>query len=124
MAQIKRDIIILGEITKEPQGAGKCEDKEGSIMMNGQAEGKREDERLGEMGGDGERWGEVISHCGPEQPKIHTEELGHSLVRLLVCSHRSLVGLLQIARFARALRCAHWFARLLTSLTPSLVGND
>ena len=54
MAQIKRDIIILGEITKEPQGAGKCEDKEGSIMMNGQAEGKREDERLGEKL-DGER---------------------------------------------------------------------
>ena len=46
--------IILGEITKEPQGAGKCEDKKGSIMMNGQAEGKREDERLGEKL-DGER---------------------------------------------------------------------
>ena len=49
--------------------------------------------------------------------------LGHSLVRSLVRSHRSLVRLLRTARFARALRCAHSFARSLPSLTPSLVGK-
>ena len=38
----------------------------------------------------------------PEQPKIQTAVLGHPLVR----SHRSLVRLLQTARFAHALRCA------------------
>ena len=43
-------------------------------------------------------------HCGPEQPRIQTEVLGHSLVHLLV-------------------RCAHSFARSLTSLTRSLVGK-
>ena len=40
-------------------------------------------------------------HCGPEQPKIQTEVLGHSLVPLLVCSHCSLVRLL--AYFAHSL---------------------
>ena len=40
-----------------------------------------------------------------------------------VRSHRSLVRMLRTARFARALRCAHSFARSLTSLTPSLVGK-
>ena len=39
--------------------------------------------------------------------------LGHSLVRLLVRSHRSLIHLLRTARFAHALRCAHSFARSL-----------
>ena len=43
--------------------------------------------------------------------------------RSSVRSHRSLVRLLQTARFARAFRCAHSFARSLTSLTPSLVGQ-
>ena len=43
--------------------------------------------------------------------------------RSSVRSHRSLVRLLRTARFARALRCAHSFARLLTLLTPSLVGK-
>ena len=33
-------------------------------------------------------------HCGPEQPKIQAEVLGHSLVRSLVRSHRSIVRLL------------------------------
>ena len=63
------------------------------------------------------------AHFGPEQPKIQTEVLGHSLVRSLVRSHRSLPRLLRTARFARALRCAHSFARSLTSLTPSIVGQ-
>ena len=43
--------------------------------------------------------------------------LGHSLLRSLVRSHRSLIRLLRTARFARALRCAHSFA---CSLTRSL----
>ena len=43
-------------------------------------------------------------HNGRKQPRIQTEVLGHSLVRSLVRSHRSLV-------------------RSLTSLTPSLVGK-
>ena len=46
--------------------------------------------------------------------------LGHSLVRLLICSHRSLIRLLHPACM---LRCAHLFARSLTSLTPSLLGQ-
>ena len=62
-------------------------------------------------------------HYGRKQPRIQTVVLGHSLVRSLVPSHRSLVRLLRTARFARALRCAHSFARSLTSLTPSLVGK-
>ena len=39
--------------------------------------------------------------------------LGHSLLRSLVHSHRSLIRLLRTARFARALCCAHSFARSL-----------
>ena len=49
--------------------------------------------------------------------------LKYRATRLSVCSHRSLVRLLRTARIARALRCAHSFARSLTSLTPSLVGK-
>ena len=45
--------------------------------------------------------------------------LGHSLVRSLVRSHRSLIRWLRTARFARALRCAHSFARSLTHSLPS-----
>ena len=41
--------------------------------------------------------------------------IGHLFVRSLVRSHRSLVRLLRTARFARALRSAHSFARSLTS---------
>ena len=40
--------------------------------------------------------------------------LGHSLLRSLVRSHRSLIRLLRTARFARALCCAHSLARSLT----------
>ena len=60
-------------------------------------------------------------HYGRKQPRIQTEILGHSLVRSLIRSHRSIFRLLRTARFARALRCAHSFARSLTLLTPSLV---
>ena len=38
--------------------------------------------------------GKQGEHCGPELPKVKTEVLGHSLVRTLVCSHRSFVCLL------------------------------
>ena len=55
------------------------------------------------------------------QPRIPTEVLGQSLIRLLVSSHRSVVCLLRTTRFACALRCAHSFPRSLTSLTASLV---
>ena len=63
------------------------------------------------------------AHYGLEQPKIQTEVLGHSLVRLLVCSHRSLVCLFRTACFACALRCAHSLACSLILLTLSLVGQ-
>ena len=56
-------------------------------------------------------------HYGLDQPRIHTEVLGHSLVRSLVCLHYSLIRLLCTTCFARALHCT------LTSLTPSLVGQ-
>ena len=49
--------------------------------------------------------------------------LGHSLVRLLVRSHCSLICLLCTACFARALHCTHLFACSLTLLTPKLVGK-
>ena len=79
----------------------------------------------------------LFFHFGPERPKIQNEVLGHSLVRLLVCSHHSLVRLLRPTHFARALcsralprslvrslaHFAHSLAPLLTSLTPSLVGQ-
>ena len=61
-----------------------------------------------------------FAHYGPKQQRIQTEVLGHSLIHSLVRSHRSLIRMLRTARFARALRCAHSFARSLTSLTPSL----
>ena len=46
----------------------------------------------------------MSGHGGPEQPRIQTGVLGHSLVSSLVCLHRSLVY-------------------SLTSLTPLLVGQ-
>ena len=51
--------------------------------------------------------------------EIELLELGHSLVRSHVHSHRSLTHLLCTARFARALRCARSFARSLTRSLPS-----
>ena len=61
-------------------------------------------------------------HCGQEQPRMQTEVVGHSLVRLLVCSHHSLVRLLRTARFARALHCAHLFAHFAHSFARGKVG--
>ena len=46
--------------------------------------------------------------------------MGHSLIRSLAHSHRSLVRSLRTARCARALRCAHSFTR---SLTHSLLSS-
>ena len=51
--------------------------------------------------------------------KLMRRVLGHSLVRSLFSSHRPLICLLRIARFARVLRCAHSLARLLTHSLPS-----
>ena len=45
--------------------------------------------------------------------------LGHSLVYLLICSHRLLICLLCTACFACARRCAHSFVHLLTHSFPS-----
>ena len=45
--------------------------------------------------------------------------LSHSLVQSLICSHLSLIRLTCTAHFARALRCAHSFARLLAHSLPS-----
>ena len=67
--------------------------------------------------------GRGVPHYGPEQPRIQTEVLDHSLVLLLVRSHRSLICLFRTTRFPCALRCTHSLARSLTSLTPSLVGH-
>ena len=55
---------------------------------------------------------------GSEQPKVKTE-LGHSLVRPLVRSHRSLIRLLRPTCFARALRCTHSLAHSLPSSLES-----
>ena len=57
------------------------------------------------------------THYGPEQPRIHTEVLDHSLVCSLVCLHRSLVRLLHPAHFAHSL-ASLIFSR--ASLTQSL----
>ena len=52
-------------------------------------------------------------HCGPEQPRIQNAVLGHSLVRSLIYSHRSLIHLL---RPAHSFTCS----ALLTALTRLL----
>ena len=59
------------------------------------------------------------THSDPKLIEIASLVMGHSLVRSLVRSHRSPVRLLRTARFARALRCAHSFARSLTHSLPS-----
>ena len=51
----------------------------------------------------------VLNHSG-----MTHKVLGHSLVRSLVHSHRTLIHFLRTARFARALRGAHSLDRLLT----------
>ena len=48
--------------------------------------------------------------------KLTRRALGHSLLRSLVGSHRSLICLLRTARFARASRRAHSLARLVNRL--------
>ena len=53
------------------------------------------------------------STLGQNNQEHRLQVLGHSLVRLLICSDCSLVCLLRTTRFAR----------LLTALIPSLVGR-
>ena len=59
-------------------------------------------------------------HYGRLQPRIQTAVLGHSLVRLLVRSHRSLIRLL---RFAYSAALTRSLARSLRSL-PCSSQND
>ena len=59
-------------------------------------------------------------HGGLDERVIGTLVMGHSLLRSLVCSHRSLIRLLCTARFARAFRCAHSLAH---TLAPELMGK-
>ena len=60
-------------------------------------------------------------HSGLGQPRIETQVLGHSLLHLFVCSHRTLIYLLCTARFTSTLRCAQSFAHSLISYTSKLV---
>ena len=53
-------------------------------------------------------------HSDSRDHEIGTLVMGHSPIRSLVRSHRSLVRLLRTARFARALCCAHSFTPLLS----------
>ena len=75
----------------------------------------------------------VQFHAGTHEPRINPRlvetwktfkstrrELGHSLLRSLIRSHRSLIRLLRTARFARAFHYAHLLAH---SLTPELMGK-
>ena len=112
----KRDSIALRGVSRGPPG---------QETRGGLDNGKGAEQCVGDICTPG-RWRMVLYstlHSGPEQPKIQTEILGHPLVRSLVCSHHSLVHLLQTARFAGALHCTHLFACSLISLTPSLMGK-
>ena len=60
----------------------------------------------------------VLNHSGMTMKSTH-KVLGHSLVRSLVHSHRTLIRFLRTARFARALRCAHSFVRSPIHSLPS-----
>ena len=57
-------------------------------------------------------------HYGPEQPRIPTKALGHSLVYSLAPLTRLLVLL------RCALRCVHPFGRLLAFSLPSSRGSE
>ena len=59
-------------------------------------------------------------HSNPEFLEIGMFVMGHSLIHSLVRSH---ICSLSTARFARALRCAHSFARTLHSLVPDARGT-
>ena len=61
---------------------------------------------------------------GRKPKKLTGRVLGHSFLCSLALSHRSLIRLPRIVRFARALHRAHLFVRLLPrSLTPELMGG-
>ena len=78
---------------------------------------QKEDDKRGGRGG-------RKDHCGPEQPRIQTEVLCHSLVRSPVRSHCSHICLLCLAQFTRGLHCAYLFTCPLFSLTSSLDGQS
>ena len=59
----------------------------------------------------GSEWAQRTKQC--RASKIETSEMSHSLLCLLVCLHRSLICLLQTARFAHALCCVHLLSRSL-----------
>ena len=65
----------------------------------------------------------LVIHCGPDQPRIQTEILGHSLVHSLVRLHCSLVCLLRTtphyASLARSAALTRSLARSLCSLPYS-----
>ena len=112
----KRRIMVDSAVRTPENGAWIMENrKEVGSIDNGSLLEKR----IWNTGNE-KRVGSTV-HCGPEQPRIQTALLGHSLVRSLVRSHRSLVRLLQTARFARALRCAHSLAHFAHSLARGKV---
>ena len=69
-------------------------------------------------------------HYGPEQPRIQTEVLGHSLIHSLVCLHRSLICsqrslICLLAHFAHSQACGKevflWTERVdFTQIQPTL----
>ena len=68
----------------------------------------------GNVGSIGRRF---LGHCGPDQPRILTEVLGHSLIRSFL--HRSFVRLSALlASLPRFAALTHSLAHLLCSLPP------
>ena len=65
----------------------------------------------------------IMGNLGPEQQRIQTEVLGHSLVRLLICLHRSLVHSALLASLARSAVLTCSFTHFAHSLACGTV-ND
>ena len=66
-------------------------------------------------------------HYGPDQPRIQTKVLGHSLVLSLVFLTAHLFAysaLLASLAHSAALCCAHWFVRSLTTLARGTVNDS
>ena len=88
---------------KEEEG----EEEEGEEQIGEEEEGEEEE------GGEEEGKEEGEEEGGQESGRKYWP-LGQSLVRLLACSHRSLICLLHTAHFAQVLHCAHSFFCSLT----------
>ena len=90
------------------------------------ASAKRRSEKSNDQPTGGEKAGRGGGEKeGKERTVVqNSQELGHSLVRSFVRSHRSLIRLLRTARFVNPLRCAHSFARSLTHLRARGKVND